>query len=523
MEFLHGDYDEEDTVCVEDFLLDHPAPENGCLIHIHLSGKNNNLNAKIVIGDSASWEVPILGVGQESYAHRGYRGSIYGLLEKVIHDVDMMRSGYSKQLQPKFDKFLGQVQMLLDESKDLNSVEDIHLVVRDASGLSTTELLSNDDHSGGGGGDVPSQATISYFPRTMNEERDLNILDNDDESISNYTKIDSNQQLTTVNEIVNLIKKSNNIVVFSGAGISVESGVTPFRTPTNTVIKNSADENDNENNKTQEDANEVEVAAVEQPASSIWSNFDASKMTVFNFNRHDKDEDRIEWWKMKHSIIPEILNAKPNPAHLIFAKLHEQKKLSAVITQNIDSLHTRAGVPPEKVIELHGHMRGLICSDNIKSIYNPIPYQSGKCDYELSEKECLCLNENGIVDDTGDSSLSSTSSTSSKNPYFKNVSKLPLCPKCQSPLRTETVMFEQPMPYGLVDQASSKISSTDLLIIIGSTLIVKPACDLPLEALRKKIPVIIINPYDKTQYDEYATGLIREPAGVFMKEVMERL
>jgi NAD-dependent deacetylase len=526
MEFLYFD-DEDEYACVEDFLLDHELPENGCLldIHLHGGGDTTNLNAKIVIADSASWEVPVLNVGQESYAHGGFRGTIHDLLQKVIHDIDMMKPGYSLPMQKKFDLFISQVEMLLNGSGGGQN-SDIHLVIRDPSGLSTTNLLHENEQQQQQ--QQQPNVQVSYFPRSLNEEKDLGILDNDSLFISNYIKVLN--PLTSVIEIAELISKSNNIVALTGAGISVESGITPFRSSTNNVVvkntndvkndkrkgeilnKNDNVDNQNENGNegvnnlgvnnlaaAQVDEKEVVVYDDEEPllASSIWSSFDVSRMTISRFNNNENEEDSIYWWKMKHAILPEILKAKPNPAHKIFAHLSKQNKLSCVITQNIDSLHSTAGVPTSKVIELHGHMRGLICSDHITP-YNPQPYKQGECQYKLSYEEANELE------------------------YYKNM-PLPKCPKCNSPLRTETVFFEQVMPYGLMEQASMHVANADLLIIIGTTMVVKPASELPLEALRRKTPVIIINPYDKTQYDDYATGLVREPAGEFMAKVLELL
>merc|ERR1712157_291294 len=87
---------------------------------------------------------------------------------------------------------------------------------------------------------------------------------------------------------------------------------------------------------------------------------------------------------MKRSLVSETRNAVPNPAHAFFVMLEKLGKLEAVVTQNIDSLHLQAGVSSGKVIELHGHMRGLICSDH-KTVLNPLTYKSGKCTFSISE------------------------------------------------------------------------------------------------------------------------------------------
>merc|ERR1712048_1083005 len=107
------------------------------------------------------------------------------------------------------------------------------------------------------------------------------------------------------------------------------SGITPFRR---------GDPSDKENRGT------------------IWGTFNAAKMTVQNFN---SDPEVAEaWWHMKRSLASELHNAFPNPAHTFFVLLERLGKLGAVVTQNIDSLHLKAGLSSDKVIELHGHMRG---------------------------------------------------------------------------------------------------------------------------------------------------------------------
>merc|ERR550537_1626683 len=106
-------------------------------------------------------------------------------------------------------------------------------------------------------------------------------------------------------------------------------------------------------------------------------------MTVQNFNA---DLEVTEaWWKMKRSLVSELQAAAPNPAHTFFAVLEQLGKLGAVVTQNIDSLHQKAGVSSEKVIELHGHMRGLICSDH-RTPLNPRTYKSGDCTFCIPQE-----------------------------------------------------------------------------------------------------------------------------------------
>lgn len=256
--------------------------------------------------------------------------------------------------------------------------------------------------------------------------------------------------------LVRLVQRSKRIVALTGAGISVESGITPFRTA--------------------------------HGGEAIWAEFDASKMTQAAFNCDP--ETQAAWWALKRKLQAELAAAEPNPAHNFFGLLERQGKLAHLITQNIDSLHQKGGVSDSKMIELHGHMRGVICSDR-RSLLNPEPYGEGLCDY-------TCALD--AVDPTA----------------------VPSCPKCRAPLRTETVMFQQAMPSGAVERAREVLKTADLLIVVGSTLLVAPANELPAEALRRKVPVAMVN-LDDTRYDEHVHVLLRQPAGEVFQEVVEML
>lgn len=110
-----------------------------------------------------------------------------------------------------------------------------------------------------------------------------------------------------------LLENSVNIVAFSGAGISTESGLADFRSP-----------------------------------GGLWDRYRIVTFQEFLAS----NENRIEYWSMRRELIPGLLAARPNPAHHALAELEEQGKLQSIITQNIDGLHQAAG--SQKVVELHG-------------------------------------------------------------------------------------------------------------------------------------------------------------------------
>ncbi len=119
-----------------------------------------------------------------------------------------------------------------------------------------------------------------------------------------------------------LVHASSKIVVFTGAGVSTESGIPDFRSP-----------------------------------GGIWSRYQPVEFGEFLASR----EARERYWIRSRETYPALVQAQPNPAHLAIAQLEQMGKLDCVITQNIDGLHQKAGNSPEKVIELHGNTHWVVC------------------------------------------------------------------------------------------------------------------------------------------------------------------
>ncbi|WP_169569726.1 SIR2 family NAD-dependent protein deacylase [Sneathiella limimaris] len=125
-------------------------------------------------------------------------------------------------------------------------------------------------------------------------------------------------------QLAKLIERSNQIVVFTGAGISTESGIPDFRSP-----------------------------------GGLWE-----KNRPIDFSEYMASEDaRREAWRRKFAMDEVMGNAKPNKGHEAIARLYELGKLNCVITQNIDGLHQQSGIPEEDVIELHGNTTYAKCLD----------------------------------------------------------------------------------------------------------------------------------------------------------------
>lgn len=126
-----------------------------------------------------------------------------------------------------------------------------------------------------------------------------------------------------IDKAATLICKASRVVVFTGAGISTESGIPDFRSP-----------------------------------GGIWSKLDPDDFTIQKF-LHSRKTREMQWRLLAEGGL--LKEAEPNPAHYAIAELERMGKLSCVITQNIDNLHQKAGNSPQKVFELHGNMRWVKC------------------------------------------------------------------------------------------------------------------------------------------------------------------
>ena len=128
----------------------------------------------------------------------------------------------------------------------------------------------------------------------------------------------------SVDRVVDFIIKSSRIVVFTGAGISTESGIPDFRSP-----------------------------------GGVWSKYDPEDFTYQRFVASETARER--YWQMSTEFYEQLKRVRPNAAHTAVAALEGMGKLDCVITQNIDGLHQMAGSSPERVIELHGTARSVSC------------------------------------------------------------------------------------------------------------------------------------------------------------------
>lgn len=243
--------------------------------------------------------------------------------------------------------------------------------------------------------------------------------------------------------LADLILQAKKIVVFTGAGISTESGIPDFRSP-----------------------------------GGIWEKYNPDEFSIEKFL--SSGETRRKHWKMlsENSLITET---KPNPAHYAIAELDRLGKLDCVITQNVDNLHQKAGVPEDKVFELHGNMKWVICL----SCHQRFPLE------EVLER-------------------------------IRQESEIPTCSNCHGILKPDAVFFGEVLPEKTLTEATHRSQNCDLLIIIGSTLVIYPAAYIPMYAKNSGAKLAIIN-LGATPLDRYATLVIQGKAGEIMSRVIEKV
>src|ERR1700755_799225 len=130
--------------------------------------------------------------------------------------------------------------------------------------------------------------------------------------------------MSEIERLGELIGSAKRIVAFTGAGLSTESGIPDFRSP-----------------------------------GGIWTKY----QPIYFDDFMSSEEMRRESWRRKFASDETMLTAEPNAGHRALAKLVEQGRMSAIITQNVDGLHQRSGVPDARVIELHGNTTYATCLD----------------------------------------------------------------------------------------------------------------------------------------------------------------
>lgn len=250
--------------------------------------------------------------------------------------------------------------------------------------------------------------------------------------------------MESIDTVADMIVQSKKVVVFTGAGFSTESSIPDFRSP-----------------------------------GGVWEKFDPSELNYPNFMR--SEEIREKYWRMHKMMWETIREAEPNIGHYAVTDLYNIGKLDCVITQNTDGLHQKAGVPDDKVFELHGTMQWVDCLDCRKR-------------YPRSQVHDKML--------AGE--------------------KVPRCDECNGILKPATVAFGQSMPERETRESENRSAACDLFLAAGSSLVVYPAAQMPLIAKRSGARVVIIN-LTPTPHDQHADVVINEKTGDSLSSIVARV
>ena len=243
----------------------------------------------------------------------------------------------------------------------------------------------------------------------------------------------------TAEDLAALLRARGPAVVLSGAGMSTESGIPDFRS-----------------------------------ASGVWAEVDPYEVASIDAFR--RDPRRV--WQWYGPRIHGLLAAEPNVGHRALAALEQGGHVRAVVTQNIDTLHTRAG--SDDVVEVHGSIRRFVC---------------------------LACGATASLDDV----LAQLA-----------VRDAPECSGCGEILKPGVVMFGELLPVDAFARAESLARETGVLVAIGSSLQVWPVAALPADTIRSGGALVILND-EPTGYDDDATLIVRGRAAETLARVAELL
>jgi len=217
------------------------------------------------------------------------------------------------------------------------------------------------------------------------------------------------------------------MLLFTGAGISTGSGIPDFREP-----------------------------------KGVWKR----RQPVYYHDFMRSEVARVEHWEFKLEGWPAFREARPNETHEAIVRLEHAGKVQAVVTQNIDGLHARAGTSPQRLVELHG---------------------------TNSFVECQTCGQRSDPEAHFD--------------YFRRTRHPPLC-GCGGFLKPATISFGQNLWNADLERAEAAAKAADLVVALGSTLSVQPAANTPLLAAKRGVPYVIIN-RSATDHDELPEVTLR--------------
>ena len=230
------------------------------------------------------------------------------------------------------------------------------------------------------------------------------------------------------------IGASTRIVALTGAGISTESGIPDFRGP-----------------------------------KGVWTtNPKAERLSNIQYYMSDPEVRKLAW---QSRVDHPAWHATPNAGHRALVELERRGTLLALVTQNIDGLHQQAGHAPDRVIEVHGTMRDVMCMD---------------CGWRGPAGPVLDRVRAGESD--------------------------PRCERCGGILKSATISFGQSLDPAVINRAMIAAQRTDLLLTVGTSLQVYPVAGVVPLAKSCGARVVIVNA-EPTPFDELADAIFRQPIG----------
>jgi NAD-dependent deacetylase len=235
-----------------------------------------------------------------------------------------------------------------------------------------------------------------------------------------------------VDRLIDLTRDRQRIVAFTGAGISTDSGIPDYRGP-----------------------------------NGVWKK--QKPLTIQDFL--SDPEVQAAYWERRRTGNSIMADARPNSGHLALLDLERRQTLHAIITQNVDGLHQKAGNDPERIVELHG---------SAHTVFSP---------------DCGAVFSSAEIQD-----------------WLLHNPGIPTCPVCGGVLRPSTILFGEALVPDVWQRAISLTREADMLLVVGSSLVVSPASSLPRLAKHGGAALAIIN-HDPTPLDGLADVVVHGDAG----------
>ena len=251
----------------------------------------------------------------------------------------------------------------------------------------------------------------------------------------------SDQTKYNISYSADIIRASQHAIALTGAGVSTPSGIPDFRSPT----------------------------------SGLWERFDPFEVASLDAFRYHPEK----FYNWMHPLARDIQTAQPNQAHIALARLQKAGFLKAIITQNIDGLHQRAG--SEKVLEVHGSLQTMTCVS--------------------------CYRQ--------------TDAAEFREAYIERR-EIPRCPYCHNILKPDVVLFGEQLPARTWLQVRESINQCDLMLVAGSSLEVLPVAGLPMRAVENGAHLIIIN-QSETYIDLRADVVISEDVAITIPRIVQEV